>query len=101
MDHVTHVINNKPWNGTAERHGTIYDPATGKALATVDFATAKVVDLAVQAAAAAFASWGTTSISKRTEVLFSFRELLSARRVEIAKRVSAEHGKVLTTRLAR
>ncbi len=99
MDHVTHIINNTQWKGTAERHGTVYNPATGEISATVDFATAVEVDLAVQAAASAFATWGTTSISRRTEIMFRFRELLSARRAEVAQRVSAEHGKVLNDAL--
>ena len=99
MDHVTHVINNRAWNGVAERRGDIHDPATGVVSATVDFATVEVVDLAVQAASDAFATWGVTSIARRTDILFRFRELLSARRVEVAQRVSAEHGKVLNDAL--
>lgn len=99
MDHVTHVINNKAWSGTAERHGEVHDPATGKITATVDFATAEEVNLAVQAAADAFLTWGTTSIAKRTEILFRFRELVSAQRLEVARRLSAEHGKVLNDAL--
>ena len=37
--HVTHWIGGKPWTGTAQRHGDIYDPATGQVTGTVDFAT--------------------------------------------------------------
>ncbi len=101
MDHVTHVINNKAWGGTAARHGEVHDPATGKITATVDFATATEVDLVVQAAADAFSSWGSTSIAKRTEILFRFRELLGARRAEVARLVVRNMERYSTTRLAR
>ena len=94
MDHVTHMINNKAWNGVAERLGEVHDPSSGEVSATVDFAGPEEVDLAVRAAENAFSTWGTISLAKRTEILFRFRELLSSRRVEVARRVSAEHGKV-------
>ena len=49
--HITHWIGGKPWDGEAERHGDVYDPATGQVSGRVDFATPAEVDLAVQAAA--------------------------------------------------
>ncbi|HUY06894.1 MAG TPA: CoA-acylating methylmalonate-semialdehyde dehydrogenase [Acidimicrobiales bacterium] len=94
MDHVTHMINNKAWVGIAERQGEVHNPSTGEVTAMVDFATSNEIDLAVESASKAFSVWGTTSIAKRTEILFRYRELLNSRRHEVARRVSAEHGKV-------
>jgi len=78
----------------AERHGEVTDPATGEVVTRVPFATAADVDRAVQAAAAAGAKWGAASLTKRTQVLFAFRELLNAAKDELAAMVTREHGKV-------
>ncbi|MFF4894387.1 CoA-acylating methylmalonate-semialdehyde dehydrogenase [Micromonospora chersina] len=93
---TTHWIGGKPWNGVAERAGEIYDPATGQIAGHVDFATAAVVDQAVAAAGEAFTRWRTASLTQRSNVMFAFRELLNARRPELAKIITAEHGKVLS-----
>jgi len=91
---VTHWIGGKPWDGTSERRGDIYNPATGQVTGSVDFASPAEVDLAVAAAASAFPGWRQTSLAKRASVLFAFRELVHARRGDLAGLVSAEHGKV-------
>ena len=58
--HITHWIGGKPWDGEAERHGDIYDPATGQVSGQVDFATPAEVDLAVAAAKDAFRTGGAS-----------------------------------------
>ncbi|MDZ5443478.1 CoA-acylating methylmalonate-semialdehyde dehydrogenase [Micromonospora sp. 4G57] len=93
---TTHWIGGKPWNGVAERTGDIYDPATGQVAGQVDFATAEVVDEAVAAAGEAFSRWRTASLAHRTNVMFSFRDRLHARRSDLAQIITAEHGKVLS-----
>jgi malonate-semialdehyde dehydrogenase (acetylating) / methylmalonate-semialdehyde dehydrogenase len=92
--HCTHWIAGKPWDGTGERRGDIYDPATGQVAGSVDFASPAEVDLAVAAASRAFPGWRQTSLARRSSVLFAFRELVAAHRAELAALVSAEHGKV-------
>ena len=62
----------------------------------VDLATVEEVDQAVQAAKAAFPAWRALSLAKRAELLFAIRELVHERREEIAKLLTAEHGKVLS-----
>ncbi|MFC5181105.1 CoA-acylating methylmalonate-semialdehyde dehydrogenase [Actinomadura harenae] len=94
--HVTHWINGKPFEGTAERRGDIYDPAAGVVSGSVDFASSTEVDAAVAAAKAAFPGWRDTSLSKRTAILFRFRELVHRHRDELARLISAEHGKVVS-----
>ena len=44
----------------------------------------------------AFESWRTTSLSKRAELFFAIRELFHAQREELARILTAEHGKVLS-----
>jgi malonate-semialdehyde dehydrogenase (acetylating) / methylmalonate-semialdehyde dehydrogenase len=94
MKHISHWIGGKPWDGAAGRQGDIYNPATGVVTGTVDYASAAVVDDAVAAAAKAFGGWRATSLSKRTQILFAFRELVLAHQQELAALISSEHGKV-------
>ncbi|WP_394553439.1 CoA-acylating methylmalonate-semialdehyde dehydrogenase [Agromyces sp. MMS24-JH15] len=93
---VEHWIGGASASGTGERTGPIFDPARGVVQKRVRFATADDVDAAVRAATAALASWSETSISKRQQVLFAFRELLNARKGELAEILTSEHGKVLS-----
>jgi malonate-semialdehyde dehydrogenase (acetylating)/methylmalonate-semialdehyde dehydrogenase len=94
--HITHWIAGEavPTAGAAPRRGDIYDPATGKVSGQVDFATITEVDSAVSAAVTAFAEWRNTSLAKRSQVLFAFRELLNNRKDELASIIVSEHGKV-------
>jgi len=92
--HVTHWIGGKPWTGSAQRQGDIYDPATGQVTGVVDFAESSDVDEAVAAATLAAQSWGRVSLAKRATVLFAFRELVKSHTKEIAALITSEHGKV-------
>jgi malonate-semialdehyde dehydrogenase (acetylating)/methylmalonate-semialdehyde dehydrogenase len=96
MTQITHWINGAPDTKKPERTGDIYNPATGKVTGTVDFANAATVDSAVSAATAAFAEWRHSSLTKRTQVLFAFRELVQQNKEKIAALITAEHGKVLS-----
>jgi malonate-semialdehyde dehydrogenase (acetylating) / methylmalonate-semialdehyde dehydrogenase len=95
LTRITHWIDGKPYGGGAERTGDVFDPALGTVTAQVDLASPAVVDEAVAAAAVAFESWRHASLSARTSVLFRFRELVAARRDELAAAITTEHGKVL------
>ncbi|MHB1517251.1 MAG: CoA-acylating methylmalonate-semialdehyde dehydrogenase [Acidimicrobiales bacterium] len=94
MKHITHWIDGKPWVGEAERHGKVFDPATGIQTGEVDFATDAEVDEAVAAATLAFPAWRATSLARRTAALFALRELLASHLGEVADLVVSEHGKV-------
>ena len=99
MKQVTHFINGAFTPASSGPKGEIFDPATGQVSGTVDFASKDVVDLAVEAAAKAFIEWRKTSLAKRSQVLFAFRELLNAKKEELAAIITAEHGKVLSDAL--
>jgi malonate-semialdehyde dehydrogenase (acetylating) / methylmalonate-semialdehyde dehydrogenase len=92
--HITHWIGGKPWDGEAERHGDVYNPATGQVSGQVDFAAPAEVDLAVKAAKDAFQTWRRVSLAKRASVLFAFRELVRSHASQIAQLITEEHGKV-------
>jgi malonate-semialdehyde dehydrogenase (acetylating)/methylmalonate-semialdehyde dehydrogenase len=96
MQTVTHWINGEYTEpGQDSRFSDVTNPATGKTTSRVALAPTATVDDAVAAAAAAFPAWRDTSIAKRTQVLFAFRELLNSRKGELAAIITAEHGKVL------
>jgi malonate-semialdehyde dehydrogenase (acetylating)/methylmalonate-semialdehyde dehydrogenase len=44
----------------------------------------------------AFHEWRNSSLTKRTQVLFAFRELLNANKSKVAALITEEHGKVLS-----
>ncbi|MCO5971101.1 CoA-acylating methylmalonate-semialdehyde dehydrogenase [Actinoallomurus soli] len=94
MKQITHWIGGKRWTGTAERHGDVYDPATGQVSGRVDLASAEDVDAAVAAAREAFPAWRDASLTKRAGVLFAFRELVARHRDDLAALITSEHGKV-------
>ncbi|HZU20889.1 MAG TPA: CoA-acylating methylmalonate-semialdehyde dehydrogenase [Gaiellaceae bacterium] len=93
---VNHWIGGAAYEGRSGRTGPVYNPATGHQTGAVDFATAEEVDRAVQAAKEAFPAWRALSLAKRAELMFAIRELVHERREEIAKILTAEHGKVLS-----
>jgi malonate-semialdehyde dehydrogenase (acetylating)/methylmalonate-semialdehyde dehydrogenase len=96
MKQITHWIDGAPWTGpAAARVGEVYNPATGQTAGTVDYADGAVVDAAVEAAERAFVEWRDASLSKRTGVLFAFRDLVAKHRAELAELITAEHGKTL------
>jgi malonate-semialdehyde dehydrogenase (acetylating) / methylmalonate-semialdehyde dehydrogenase len=96
---ITHFVNGTSWNGKADRTGEVFNPATGEVTGHVDFASNAVVDEVVTSAQKAFEEWRATSIAKRTQTLFAFREILNARKEEVAALITAEHGKVLSDAL--
>jgi malonate-semialdehyde dehydrogenase (acetylating)/methylmalonate-semialdehyde dehydrogenase len=93
---LDHWIDGGPAAGSSDRTGDVFDPARGVVQKQVRFGSAADVDTAVQAAAKAYADWGRTSIARRQQVMFAFRELLNSRKDELAEILTSEHGKVLS-----
>ena len=91
---IDHWIDGRRVSGASGRSGPIFNPATGQQQGEVPFASVAEVDTAVATAKAAFATWRQSSLSRRSEVLFAFRQLVYSRRAEIANLISQEHGKV-------
>ena len=96
MKQISHWINGKVSTETSGRKGDVYTPATGQVTATVEFASTEQVGKVVDVATAAFNEWRHSSLTKRTQVLFAFRELLNQNKGKIAELITAEHGKVLS-----
>jgi malonate-semialdehyde dehydrogenase (acetylating)/methylmalonate-semialdehyde dehydrogenase len=96
LKRISHWIGGRIVEGTSGRSGPVYDPAKGSQAAEVDFASVEEIDRAVQAAKAAFPAWRAMSLSRRTELFFRIRALVHEHREDIAKLLTAEHGKVLS-----
>ena len=96
---VKHWINGGEVTSKSGRHGDVYNPALGTVTKHVDFADIESIDSAIANAKSAFNSWSQTSLTKRVQILFSFRHLLNAKKEELAAIITSEHGKVLSDAL--
>jgi malonate-semialdehyde dehydrogenase (acetylating)/methylmalonate-semialdehyde dehydrogenase len=92
-------INGNLVESTSGRTSPVFDPALGIETGRVGLSSRSELDQAVAAAAAAFPAWRDASLAKRQQVMFAFRELLNARKSELAEIITAEHGKVLSDAL--
>jgi malonate-semialdehyde dehydrogenase (acetylating)/methylmalonate-semialdehyde dehydrogenase len=93
LETINHVIGGAQTAGASVRTSPVYDPATGQVQRNVLLGEAADVDAAVQAARAAFPGWADTSVVRRARVMFRFRELVAEHTDELARIISAEHGK--------
>ena len=91
---IDHWINGQRVAGASGNTGPVFNPATGKQQGEVALASVAEVDKAVAVAKETFATWRSSSLSKRADILFAFRQIVHSRRDEIANLVSQEHGKV-------
>ncbi len=91
---IAHWIDGRATPSSSGRTAPVYNPATGDVRAHVALADDADIDAALASAERGFAQWSAFSIAKRQGVLFAFRELLNARKGELAEIITAEHGKV-------
>jgi malonate-semialdehyde dehydrogenase (acetylating)/methylmalonate-semialdehyde dehydrogenase len=96
---IAHWINGNESPSTSGRTAPVYDPALGQVTKHVALASQAEIELAAAAAKAAFPVWRDTSLAKRQQIMFAFRELLNARKGELAQIITSEHGKVLSDAL--
>ena len=92
---INHWIDGGFQPSASDRFGNIYNPATGAVIAKLPMGGAADLETAVKSARHAFHSWSTTSITKRAQLMFKFKELLELHRDELVDIISLEHGKVI------
>ena len=73
----------------------VQNPATGEAIARVPLSTAGEVRSAVAAAKAAFPAWRETPPLVRARYMFRLKALLEEHFEDLARTVTAEHGKII------
>ncbi|MEN2991112.1 CoA-acylating methylmalonate-semialdehyde dehydrogenase [Tistrella sp. BH-R2-4] len=90
---IAHLIGGIRTAPEGPRRAPVFNPATGEQVADLGLATAAEVTRAIDVAAEAFPAWAATPPARRARVMFKFKELLEARADDIARAISAEHGK--------
>ena len=96
---VKHWVNGAEFAGDSARLAPVFDPALGVQTKSVSLASSDDVTAVIAAAKAAFPVWSALSLARRQEIMFRFRELLNARKGELAEIITSEHGKVLSDAL--
>jgi malonate-semialdehyde dehydrogenase (acetylating) / methylmalonate-semialdehyde dehydrogenase len=96
MKTVEHWIGGASTPGSSTRTADVYNPATGQVQARVLLAGPADVDDAVQTAKKAYQAWQDVSLTRRARIMFAFRELIERHLDDLARVVSAEHGKVIS-----
>ncbi len=90
---IGHFINGQQYvdNGTKI---DLLNPCNGKLIGIISSATDKTIDKAINCSEIAFEKWRKIPISKRTGVLFKYKDLLERNIEKIAKLISEDLGKV-------
>ena len=96
---VQHWIDGAEYTSKSGRTSPVYDPALGVQTKEVALANSAEIQAAISSAKKAFPAWRDMSIARRQSILFNFRELLNARKPELAEIITSEHGKVLSDAL--
>lgn len=91
---VKNFINGEAVESQSQRTVSVFNPATGEESKKVKLSTAQEVDAAIASADQAFKEWSQQSPLRRARVLFKFKALLEAHFDELARLISAEHGKI-------
>ncbi|VAV99029.1 Methylmalonate-semialdehyde dehydrogenase [hydrothermal vent metagenome] len=93
MTIIEHIIGGQNAPGASGKTQAVYNPATGEAIHQVVLGAEAEINAAVRAAKDAFPAWSGTSPAKRAGVMFALRGVMGRRADEIARTISAEHGK--------
>src|SRR4051812_48538308 len=88
---LDHWVDGNAWAGESSRTAPVFNPALGTVQKEVRLASTADVAAAVDSASAAWLGWRNASIAKRQTVMFAFRELLNARKDELAHILTSEH----------
>ena len=93
METISHYIAGSQTEGSAADHQPVFNPATGEMPSQVVLGDASDVQAAVDAAKAALPDWAATPTLRRSRILDRFKSILWDRTDELARAISAEHGK--------
>lgn len=96
MNQIHHFLNGRIVPGQSGRTAPVYDPSTGEQSAEVALASADETREAVRIADDAFAGWSKMTPVRRARILFNFKALVEEHIDELARLISAEHGKVFS-----
>lgn len=89
---LKNFINNTLVDSSATQTVQVVNPATEEVLCNVPLSQRGDVDVAVQAALAAFPDWSGLTIKQRAAIMFRFHALVEKHCDELARMVVAENG---------
>jgi malonate-semialdehyde dehydrogenase (acetylating)/methylmalonate-semialdehyde dehydrogenase len=95
MNRIPHWIDNTTYDDPSARTSPVFDPAVGTQSSEVLMASDADVDRAVASSLAAFPAWRDTPVTARQRIMFRYRELVDSHKYDIAKALTAEHGKTI------
>ena len=95
ISRVGHYIHGQVVRPDALRSAPVFNPALGRKIRDVVFATAADVDTAVRSAKSAQPAWARLPALQRARVMFRFKELLGPAVGMLARAISEEHGKTV------
>ncbi len=94
MNIIRHFVGGKVIDGTSQRKGQVFNPATGEQESEVILATKSDLDKTVEVAKKAFETWSLKPALQRARIMFKFKELIEKNFDELTKLIVSEHGKV-------
>jgi len=94
MNIIKHFVGGKVIDGTSQRKGQVFNPATGEQESEVILATKSDLDKTVEIAKKAFETWSLKPALQRARIMFKFKELIEKNFDELTKLIVSEHGKV-------
>ena len=94
MNIIKHFVGGKVIDGTSQRKGQVFNPATGEQESEVILATKSDLDKTVEIAKKAFDTWSLKPALQRARIMFKFKELIEKNFDELTKLIVSEHGKV-------
>lgn len=96
VERKKYCVNGEWKDSKTDRWMNVTNSSTGEVLARVPYCTADEVEQAIAAAAAAFPAWSQTSVSKRTQMMFRWRNILMDHLEELTLLCAKELGKTLS-----
>ena len=94
MNTIGHYIHGTHLQESSGEQLDVFNPATGQVASTLLAGGQTEVNQAVAAAKSAFPEWRDTPPLRRARILDRFKSILWERGDQLAKAISAEHGKV-------
>ena len=93
MRTIPHFINGERVEEPGQSN--VFNPATGEVTAQVPIPSPAFIDNVVDVAVSAAVQWGQSTLSRRTNILFTLRQLIVEHSDELAAIITSEHGKTL------
>ena len=96
MEQLTNFINGKFMQPKTEEYLDVFEPATGQVYSKVPNSSSTDIDVAFQAANAAFRGWSELTVTDRSQYLHKIAELLENQLDNFANYESRDTGKPVT-----